>query len=247
MPLKRVYIDPLTGVYNRAFLMEKIGEILQSAREEGRLLEVVMFDIDYFKRINDLHGHAVGDQVLKEFANFLRSSLRAGDLLIRYGGDEFIVILDNVGYSEGLKVVERILENCKKQEFAGLKITASAGIASFPKHADCWEELFKLVDKSLYFAKRNGRDRVGILQNVGRVIIPTYDIVGRIDEIEKIIDFIEDNASHAKVIHVIGEIGVGKTRLIKEVLDYPKLKSYDKFQNVLSTSTNQLYFILSDN
>lgn len=222
--------------------MEKIGEILQSAREEGRLLEVVMFDIDYFKRINDLHGHAVGDQVLKEFANFLRSSLRAGDLLIRYGGDEFIVILDNVGYSEGLKVVERILENCKKQEFAGLKITASAGIASFPKHADCWEELFKLVDKSLYFAKRNGRDRVGILQNVGRVIIPTYDIVGRIDEIEKIIDFIEDNASHAKVIHVIGEIGVGKTRLIKEVLDYPKLKSYDKFQNVLSTSTKSIVF-----
>jgi len=242
MPSKRIYIDPLTGVYNRAFLIEKIGEILQNAREEGKLLEVVMFDIDYFKRINDLYGHAVGDQVLKEFANFLTSCLRAGDLLIRYGGDEFIAILDNLGYSDGLKVVERILENCKKQEFAKLKITASAGIASFPKHADNWDELFELVDKGLYFAKRNGRDRIGVLQSVGRVVIPTYDIVGRIDEIEKIIDFIEGNASHARVIHIIGEIGVGKTRLIKEVLGYPKLKSYDKFQDVLSTSTSSIVF-----
>jgi diguanylate cyclase (GGDEF)-like protein len=100
---KRVYIDSLTGVYNRAFLDEKIAEILQNARDEGKVLSVVMFDIDYFKRINDLYGHAVGDQVLREFAEFLKNSLRAGDILIRYGGDEFLAILSNVGYSDALE------------------------------------------------------------------------------------------------------------------------------------------------
>ncbi len=238
---KRVYIDPLTGAYNRAFLDEKTAELLQNARDEGKVLSVVMFDIDYFKRINDLYGHAVGDQVLKEFAKFLKNSLRAGDILIRYGGDEFLAILSNVGYSDAFKIVERILENCKKQEFAKLRITVSAGISSFPKHADNWESLFELVDKSLYFAKRNGRDRVGVLQNVGRVIIPTYDIVGRINEIEKIINFVE-GSKKAKVLHIIGEIGVGKTRLVKEVLNHPQLKSFDKFESLLSPSTKSIVF-----
>ncbi len=238
---RRVYIDALTGVYNRTFLDEKIEGILEKAREEGRIFQLAIFDVDYFKRINDFYGHRVGDEVLKEFADFLKSSLRAGDLIARYGGDEFVVLLYDVEYTEAIRIVERILAKCREREFGKIQLTASVGLASFPAHGDRWESLFELADRSLYMAKRQGRDRVGVLEKMKNLIIPPTDLIGRIDEVSKILYFLKNlGDGNGAVVFVKGEIGVGKTRLIKEVLGYPQISGFKKIEVALSPVTQSI-------
>ncbi len=230
---KDFYVDPLTGVFSRAYLEGNIAKILQSAREEGRNLQVVLFDIDYFKRINDFYGHLVGDQVLREFAEFLKNSLSANDIVIRYGGDEFIAILKDVSYSDAYKITERILHDCRLIEFGKLKLTFSAGIGSFPQHGENWESLFEYVDRCLYIAKRQGRNKIGVGESLQQLIIPTFDIVNRVDEITVILDFFS-NSSGLKILHITGPVGVGKTRVIKESLSYPQFENYEKVTVSLS-------------
>lgn len=236
---KDFYIDPLTGVYSRGFLESNIAKILQTAREEGRNLQVVLIDIDYFKRINDFYGHLVGDQVLREFADFLKNSLRANDILIRYGGDEFIAILKDVSYSDAYKITERILYDCRLREFGKLKLTFSAGIGSFPQHGENWESLFEYVDRCLYIAKRQGRNKIGVAEGAQQLTIPTYDIVNRVDEITTILDFFSNNDG-IKILHVTGPVGVGKTRVIKEALAYPQFESYEKVSVSLSPAVSNI-------
>ena len=157
--------DQLTGLYNRRYLEETLEKIASSALREKSLIGVLMIDVDYFKQINDTLGHDAGDEVLKELANVLINSVRDSDFVIRYGGEEFIVLLQNIKDQEAiLKVAEKI-----RQSFANTKIvvsgktinrTISIGISIFPEDTKNIWEAIKYADLALYEAKNTGRNKI---------------------------------------------------------------------------------------
>lgn len=157
--------DPLTGLYNRRFLAEQIGPILDQAQRTGYPVCIVLLDLDYFKRINDTHGHGFGDQVLIELAELLRQHTRSSDLAVRYGGEEFCLVFpvataaDTRGRTERLLKLfhNRAIALCEKSVIG---LTFSAGIAEFPLHGATPDELLQNADAALYRAKDEGRNRV---------------------------------------------------------------------------------------
>ncbi|MBN2581733.1 MAG: diguanylate cyclase [Planctomycetes bacterium] len=157
--------DGLTKTLNRMALLQRLEESLARARRERSALAVLMIDIDHFKQVNDVHGHAAGDQVLIELAQRLRQSCRIYDVLGRYGGEEFVVILPGCGLEEGFYAAEHIRRTVGETPFAigdkNLNITISAGVASNVNH-DELTPLLKASDDALYRAKRNGRNQTAI-------------------------------------------------------------------------------------
>lgn len=156
--------DSLTGLLNRRALGEAVGDLLTAPGADFRGVGIIMFDIDYFKSINDRYGHAVGDLVLQRTAQILAPCLRVQDLFARYGGEEFIIILGDVTEASAHATAERLratLAQGRISEEHGLTVTASFGV---DWRAQCtsehWEELAAVADKRLYQAKRNGRNLV---------------------------------------------------------------------------------------
>ena len=122
-------------------------------------------DLDYFKDINDVHGHLVGSKLLAEVAQFLIGQLRGLDIVARYGGDEFVIVLPQTELNGALVIADRMRENIEdsvflQKEGLDLKITASFGVASFPETADSKEALIKMADDSMYNVKKNTRNGV---------------------------------------------------------------------------------------
>lgn len=153
--------DGLTGVFNRRFFEMQSEREFKLAERKNSSFAVVMIDIDKFKSINDTHGHAVGDRVLKSTAQLLISSLRSFDTLARYGGEEFVVILPQVTISEAEQIstfLRRAVETAATPELPF--ITASFGVAVYPNHGKTLPELLRAADSALYLAKRSGRNRV---------------------------------------------------------------------------------------
>ncbi len=150
--------DPLTGIKNRRYFMNKLKDEVQRANRYHEKLSLVMFDIDHFKKVNDEHGHDVGDKVLKEYTKLISSKLREHDSFCRIGGEEFIIILPHVELSGALIVAEKLRKSIEKHKKV-LPITMSFGVVEF-KSEETFEHLFKRVDNALYEAKENGRNRV---------------------------------------------------------------------------------------
>ncbi len=158
--------DPLTGAYNRRALDTFLKSRLSESSRHGIPVSCIMFDIDHFKNVNDSHGHHVGDIVLKDISELVRGLCRQEDALIRYGGEEYLVILFHTP-REGAEIFgERVRECVAEHDFKSgdleIKITISGGIASQPEDdlpVDP-EAMIKLADQRLYTAKRNGRDQV---------------------------------------------------------------------------------------
>ena len=155
--------DGLTGLLNRRTLMERADEALALARRNGQALAVLMLDIDHFKKINDAHGHQVGDTVLATFAKVLTACLRTGDVVGRYGGEEFCVLLHMANVEEACAVDRRVREQLSSSsvEMHGLEISFSAGLACTAHPFD--ETLTELIgrsDRALYQAKSDGRARL---------------------------------------------------------------------------------------
>jgi len=160
--------DALTGLYNRRYLDETLERELARAMREGQPVSFVMLDIDHFKDVNDTFGHNEGDAVLQKLATLLLSHTRVDDIVCRYGGEEFLIVLPNVNTEISFQVAERW-----RRSFVGLtmplapvevKFTLSCGISEFPIDGDTKEELISTADKALYRAKRAGRNRVVIWQ-----------------------------------------------------------------------------------
>ncbi len=156
-------LDPLTEAYNRRALMEHLGRELERAERFGTVLTCLMIDIDNFKEVNDTHGHLVGDRVLKQFAAMLRKEQRAIDIVCRYGGEEFAVLLPETGTTGAQIFAERVLRDVAKQPFgdAGnpIFLTVSIGGATFPDdRVTDGTALIDLADQNLYQAKRAGRN-----------------------------------------------------------------------------------------
>ncbi len=156
---QQAYSDTVTGLANRRALDDRLEQEVLTSRRNGSSFAVIMMDVDGFKRVNDAHGHAVGDQVLRTFFNYLSISLRSTDFLARYGGDELTLILTQTEPQGARLVVEKILEQVKRFHFdapdgSQIRLGLSCGIASFPNHANTAANLLRAADEALYRAKK---------------------------------------------------------------------------------------------
>ena len=156
---------PLTGLYNYGFFRERLALELERAQLTGDPLALVMFDIDYFKKYNDTHGHQEGNRVLVKVAEILKETGRRGDVVARYGGEEFVALLYGASASDAWQFAETFRHAISAQAFtrdAGKPpdhITVSGGVATFPHDAQDDLALVKAADIRLYEAKEKGRDR----------------------------------------------------------------------------------------
>ena len=151
--------DPLTSCLNRRAFRTQFETLWNNSKTRDYPLSCVMVDIDHFKSINDNHGHGVGDQVLQQIANILRSTVRESDLVCRYGGEEFCVLLPQVELADAMLMAERLRHNIETQKCAGLLVTASLGVTTTGLGAQEPRELLDEADKALYASKRSGRNR----------------------------------------------------------------------------------------
>jgi diguanylate cyclase (GGDEF)-like protein len=157
--------DALTGLPNQRLLREYLTTSLAYHRRTGLPLTVLFVDLDYFKAINDQFGHAAGDAALVEIGRRLRRALREGDVVARYAGEEFVVLLPHTGTVDGLAIAERLRQAISVAPVAlpggqAVPITVSVGLATYPAHGGTIEALLRAADAALYAAKQAGRDRV---------------------------------------------------------------------------------------
>ncbi|MFN0162056.1 MAG: GGDEF domain-containing protein [Burkholderiales bacterium] len=160
--------DTLTGLHNRRYLEESLNRELSRCLRDGQQLALFMLDVDHFKRYNDTHGHEAGDIVLRELGRALRESARASDIVCRYGGEEFTVVLPNTSEQEASAWSERLMRRIRAMEVQqGSRslpaVTISMGLAIFPQHGAGADALLQSADLALYEAKRAGRDRLKIV------------------------------------------------------------------------------------
>lgn len=157
--------DELTGCLSRRYLMERLGNELERARRYQRLLGVVMFDIDDFKQLNDAYGHTVGDEALRLIGWTLRRSLRSSDVVGRYGGDEFLIVLPETGQEGTRQLAERIREDVSREprnlRDVSVRLSVSGGMVGYPDAGvTAVEQLVERADQALYRAKALGRNRI---------------------------------------------------------------------------------------
>lgn len=156
--------DQLTGLYNRRFLDETIDKIAAQIKRRGTTLGILMVDIDYFKEVNDTYGHDMGDKVLKEIAKVLVKSVREADLVIRFGGEEFLVLLMDVQSGKSVEIAEKIRKAVESHTIESfgvvLRKTVSIGVSEFPEDSEKIWQCIKYADVALYKAKEMGRNRV---------------------------------------------------------------------------------------
>ncbi|MEW6233173.1 MAG: sensor domain-containing diguanylate cyclase [Chloroflexota bacterium] len=157
--------DGLTGLFNQRSMRELLDSEIKRAERFSRSLSMIMIDLDFFKKVNDQHGHEAGNQVLKDLAGILTASVRDVDIVARYGGEEFTIILPEADEAQARLVAERIQQAVADNVFEpqpGLKLrlTVSQGVATFPVHASSAGELIARADEALYAAKQGGRNLV---------------------------------------------------------------------------------------
>jgi two-component system cell cycle response regulator len=157
--------DPLTGLNNRRYLERHFAALIETSAKEEKPLSAIFLDIDHFKSINDTHGHAAGDEVLKAFARRVRQSVRGIDLVARYGGEEFVVVMPDTESEVAYRVAERLRETIAAEPFAvgggvRVRVTVSAGISSVNSAVDTPQSVLRRCDQALYRAKGEGRNRV---------------------------------------------------------------------------------------
>ncbi|HZK85913.1 MAG TPA: sensor domain-containing diguanylate cyclase [Desulfosporosinus sp.] len=157
--------DGLTGLLNSRCLLDLTERALDHAQTTGGCVSLFFIDCDNFKKINDCFGHLVGDQFLRFFASVLLEGIRDGDEVIRYAGDEFVILLPNTDLEAATSVGERLIQTLRvrsMEDNPALHITVSMGLATYPKHAVFAEDLIKHADDALYASKRNGKDQLSI-------------------------------------------------------------------------------------
>ena len=152
--------DPLTGAANRRAFLGEFGQHFALSKREGVDFCCLMVDIDYFKKVNDAHGHGVGDEVIKSVSQALVAAVRGTDTVCRYGGEEFCVSLPNAPIEAAVAVAERIRARIESPGFSRVPVTASFGVSSVHFGAAKAEDLINQADEALYASKENGRNRV---------------------------------------------------------------------------------------
>jgi diguanylate cyclase (GGDEF)-like protein len=156
------YLDGLTGIFNRRFFELRIMEEIERARRYGTGMAVIMADIDQFKRLNDEFGHLLGDEVLRQVSSLFHQQLRKIDVVCRYGGEEFAILLTQTNAQQAIAIAEKLRRSVESYQFPGVPrtVTISAGVAAFPAHGKSRDEMIRAADNGLYAAKQAGRNRV---------------------------------------------------------------------------------------
>jgi len=158
--------DSLTGLFNRRYFEEALPAEMTKAQRAGTSLSILLMDIDYFKKVNDTYGHLAGDEALRVFARLLQQHIRKSDIACRYGGEEFILAMPDMPLVEAYQRAENIRRAFKAMsiDFDGLRFNAtiSMGLGAYPDFDGTHHELLKRIDKALYVAKANGRDRLEV-------------------------------------------------------------------------------------
>ena len=166
MKIEMAITDALTGLFNRRYMETHLASLVEQAAARGKPITVLVVDIDFFKAINDGHGHDAGDDVLREFALRIRKSIRNIDLACRYGGEEFVIVMPETDMSVATMVAERLRRRIASEPFSiqqgarNLDVTISIGIAALGDATDNAAAILKRADTALYRAKRDGRNRV---------------------------------------------------------------------------------------
>jgi len=163
---QEVSSDGLTGVYNRRFFEESVEKEFATATRHSWPLSVIFVDVDRFKQINDSQGHQAGDKILREVASLLKANVRESDIVARYGGDEFVLLLPGLARDGAEKIAQRMVDDVREARVAGadggrIAITLSLGVATYDTESAFSDaaSLLAAADEALYHSKRNGRDR----------------------------------------------------------------------------------------
>ena len=155
--------DSLTGLYNRRFLQEYTETLIAGVLRRERRVGLIMCDLDFFKQVNDFYGHSVGDTVLRETSKIIRKCIRSSDLIIRYGGEEFLILMLDINEGETLTIAEKIRKTTEETKIKVsdgiIKKTISLGISEFPTDTDSFWQAIKYADAALYRAKETGRNK----------------------------------------------------------------------------------------
>ncbi len=164
------YLDGLTGIFNRRFFELRIEEEVERARRFDSGMAVIMVDIDQFKRLNDEFGHLLGDEVLRQVSSLFYQQLRKIDVVCRYGGEEFAILLSQTSLQHAMSVAEKLRRLVETWQFPGVprSVTISAGTATYPDHGTTRDELVQAADSGLYAAKQAGRNCVRVACEVER-------------------------------------------------------------------------------
>ena len=222
--LEQAIRDPLTGLYNRRFFFEALEKEMGRHERYGSSASLVIFDVDDFKGINDRHGHAAGDDVLRKIANIGYGLLRPVDSLARIGGEEFALLLPETQQLDALLVAERLRTAIGRSTMLpDRRVTVSGGVASCPQDAITREELEKKADAALYWAKRNGKDLCAVASEVAveddgategdGMLAHLYAMVAAIDARELATrDHSENVAAYA--VAVGQELGLDRDRIM---------------------------------
>lgn len=159
--------DGLTELYNHRFFQEQMLLTIEACKRANTKFSLILIDIDYFKKFNDTYGHQSGDAVLRQVAQTLKKTVRASDIVCRYGGEEMSIILKDVGVEESVITAQKICDTVASRTYKLVgdlekNVTISLGVATFPDHGETPAKLIECADKGLYVAKENGRNQVGI-------------------------------------------------------------------------------------
>src|SRR5207237_5641661 len=174
------YLDGLTGIFNRRFFELRISEEIERARRYGTGLAVIMVDIDNFKKLNDEFGHLLGDEVLRQVSSLFHQQVRKMDVVCRYGGEEFAILLSQTNAEQALGVAEKLRRLVETWQFPGVPrpVSISAGAATYPEDGTTRDELVKAADAGLYAAKQAGRNLV--IQGPASTQSSAHGVAGRI-------------------------------------------------------------------
>ena len=222
--------DSLTGVFSRAYLYTRLNDELKRATRYSSSFSILLVDLDYFKSINDAFGHLKGDQVLAEFAEFLKEEVRNSDLVFRYGGDEFVILMPYTPKNKAVYLAERLLEKIRTIHFGeknSLNLTMSCGIATFPGDGKTAEDLFEIADQHHYLAKRNGRDCV-VCESpqpyANRPLEEVSRLIERDEGMSIARNFLNELPRISRsVMRLTGEPGLGISRFMQEVTKIARL------------------------
>ena len=238
-------IDPLTGLRDRSVL----PYLNQQFSQRDHPWSLVIIDIDHFKLVNDIYGHLAGDAILSHVGQTIRINLKSNDFALRFGGDEFIVILPDTSGDNALDLAQRLLFEFRKGELpGGSSISVSMGIAQSRPEDQEVSDLIAMADQALYHAKETGRGRFVLAEDLNflKDVEPDFShMVGRRDELHQLRELVDSaSADAARFCLLTGFQGAGKTKLVEELLNYCQFKQLPVFTTEAHPVFQEVNFLI---